>query len=224
MAMTQSTSGSAKATSIEVNDVAPISAGERHGKAWHLFTVWTTPNLEFATVFVGALAIGFGLFLGIGIKLVDFKIEFGRIYEGDFSRVILADEISPDSCRLWDIKTNDKLDKDRFRRDLGGEEERYADAELTEEKLAELDAICLKSAVKPMFIKRAAVKECDPDVNPNYVVQTVADTGAQGLKGDTGATGPKGDTGAPISGATGIAVVSTLPGTPDPNTVYIVTT
>jgi nucleobase:cation symporter-1, NCS1 family len=68
--MTQNTSGSAKATSIETNDVAPISAGERHGKAWHLFTVWTTPNLEFATVFVGALAIGFGLNVWQGLLAV----------------------------------------------------------------------------------------------------------------------------------------------------------
>ena len=68
--MTTNTSGSAKATSIEINDVAPISAGERHGKAWHLFTVWTTPNLEFATVFVGALAIGFGLNVWQGLLAV----------------------------------------------------------------------------------------------------------------------------------------------------------
>jgi phosphoribosylaminoimidazole-succinocarboxamide synthase len=66
-----------------------------------------------------------GMFAGIGIRLVDFKLEFGRIFEGDFSRIILADEISPDGCRLWDIKTNEKLDKDRFRRDLGGEAEAY---------------------------------------------------------------------------------------------------
>ncbi len=66
-----------------------------------------------------------GLFLGIGIKLVDFKIEFGRLYENDMMRIVLADEISPDSCRLWDIKTNDKLDKDRFRRDMGGLIEAY---------------------------------------------------------------------------------------------------
>jgi phosphoribosylaminoimidazole-succinocarboxamide synthase len=66
-----------------------------------------------------------GLFMGIGIKLVDFKIEFGRLYENDMMRIVLADEISPDSCRLWDIKTNDKLDKDRFRRDLGGLVEAY---------------------------------------------------------------------------------------------------
>ncbi|WP_425994075.1 phosphoribosylaminoimidazolesuccinocarboxamide synthase [Caulobacter sp. DWR1-3-2b1] len=68
-----------------------------------------------------------GLFSGVGITLVDFKIEFGRIYEGDFSRVILADEISPDSCRLWDSITNEKMDKDRFRRDLGNVIESYTE-------------------------------------------------------------------------------------------------
>lgn len=61
-----------------------------------------------------------GLFAGINIRLVDFKVEFGRHYENDAMRIILADEISPDSCRLWDLKTNDILDKDRFRQDLGG--------------------------------------------------------------------------------------------------------
>src|SRR5690349_6868439 len=66
-----------------------------------------------------------GLFLGVGLRLVDFKLEYGRLYEGDEMRIVLADEISPDSCRLWDIKTNEKLDKDRFRRDLGGVEEAY---------------------------------------------------------------------------------------------------
>jgi len=66
-----------------------------------------------------------GLFLGVGIQLVDFKVEFGRLYEGDMMRVVLADEISPDSCRLWDVATNDKLDKDRFRRDMGGLVEAY---------------------------------------------------------------------------------------------------
>lgn len=68
-----------------------------------------------------------GLFSGVGITLVDFKIEFGRVYEGDFSRVILADEISPDSCRLWDTATNEKMDKDRFRRDLGNVIESYTE-------------------------------------------------------------------------------------------------
>ena len=61
-----------------------------------------------------------GLFLGIGIRLVDFKLEFGRFVENDMMRVVLADEISPDNCRLWDLRNNNaKLDKDVFRRDLG---------------------------------------------------------------------------------------------------------
>ena len=68
-----------------------------------------------------------GLFLGVGIKLVDFKIETGRFYEGDFQRIIVADEISPDSCRLWDIETGQKLDKDVFRRDLGNLADAYTE-------------------------------------------------------------------------------------------------
>ena len=68
-----------------------------------------------------------GMFGAVGITLVDFKIEFGRIWENDFSRVILADEISPDSCRLWDTNTGEKLDKDRFRRDLGNVIESYTE-------------------------------------------------------------------------------------------------
>ncbi|TDI62852.1 MAG: phosphoribosylaminoimidazolesuccinocarboxamide synthase [Alphaproteobacteria bacterium] len=67
-----------------------------------------------------------GLFYGVGILLVDFKLEFGRYIDGDGEEVIiLADEISPDTCRLWDLKTMEKLDKDRFRRDLGRVEEAY---------------------------------------------------------------------------------------------------
>ncbi|MGF1593955.1 MAG: phosphoribosylaminoimidazolesuccinocarboxamide synthase [Kiloniellaceae bacterium] len=66
-----------------------------------------------------------GLFLGVGLKLVDFKIEFGRLWEEEEMRIVLADEISPDSCRLWDVTTNEKMDKDRFRRDMGGVEEAY---------------------------------------------------------------------------------------------------
>ena len=68
-----------------------------------------------------------GLFAGVGIKLVDFKLEFGRIWDNDYSRIILADEISPDGCRLWDVATNEKLDKDRFRRDLGNVIESYTE-------------------------------------------------------------------------------------------------
>ena len=68
-----------------------------------------------------------GMMLGVGIRLVDFKIEVGRVYEGDFQRLIVADEITPDSCRLWDIETGQKLDKDVFRRDLGNLADAYAE-------------------------------------------------------------------------------------------------
>ncbi len=61
-------------------------------------------------------------FLTIGVKLIDFKLEFGKTSDG---KIVLADEISPDTCRFWDANTNEKLDKDRFRRDLGGVEDAY---------------------------------------------------------------------------------------------------
>lgn len=61
-------------------------------------------------------------FLSLNVKLVDFKLEFGRLKNGS---IVLADEISPDTCRFWDADTNEKLDKDRFRRDMGGVEEAY---------------------------------------------------------------------------------------------------
>ena len=88
---------------------------------------WATPQ-DIDDIVALALRINdflTGLFLGIGIKLIDFKVEFGRLYEEDMVRIVLADEISPDSCRLWDLKTNEKMDKDRFRRDLGKVEEAY---------------------------------------------------------------------------------------------------
>jgi phosphoribosylaminoimidazole-succinocarboxamide synthase len=66
-----------------------------------------------------------GLFLGIGIRLVDLKLEFGRLWSNDEMRLVVADEISPDSCRLWDVKTGEKMDRDRFRQDLGQVEEAY---------------------------------------------------------------------------------------------------
>ncbi|MDH3740218.1 MAG: phosphoribosylaminoimidazolesuccinocarboxamide synthase [Hyphomicrobiales bacterium] len=88
---------------------------------------WATPQ-ELDDMMTMAIRINdfmSGLFIGIGIKLVDFKLEFGRQYEGDMVRTVLADEISPDSCRLWDVETDEKMDKDRFRRDLGGLVEAY---------------------------------------------------------------------------------------------------
>ena len=83
---------------------------------------WATQNEldEIMTIAVRINDFLIGLFAGAGIRLVDFKLEFGRVWEGDVQRIILADEISPDNCRLWDINSNEKLDKDRFRQNLGG--------------------------------------------------------------------------------------------------------
>ena len=61
-------------------------------------------------------------FISINVKLIDFKLEFGKLKDG---KIVLADEISPDTCRFWDATTNEKLDKDRFRRDLGNVEGAY---------------------------------------------------------------------------------------------------
>ncbi|MDD7910482.1 MULTISPECIES: phosphoribosylaminoimidazolesuccinocarboxamide synthase [Pseudovibrio] len=88
---------------------------------------WATPQELDDMMALGIRINDFlsGLFMGVGIRLVDFKIELGRLIEGDMMRIVLADEISPDSCRLWDTKTNDKLDKDRFRQNMGGMVEAY---------------------------------------------------------------------------------------------------
>ena len=88
---------------------------------------WANPQ-EIDDMMAQALRINdflSGLFAAVGIKLVDFKVEFGRQFEGDLMRLIVADEISPDSCRLWDVETGDILDKDRFRKDLGGVTDAY---------------------------------------------------------------------------------------------------
>ena len=88
---------------------------------------WATPN-ELDEMMSMSLRVNdylSGLFIGVGIRLVDFKLEFGRLWNNDDMRIVLADEISPDNCRLWDSTTNEKMDKDRFRRDLGGTAEAY---------------------------------------------------------------------------------------------------
>ena len=93
-----------------------------HAKALKLAT-----DAEIATIRTMALRINEILksfWAECGVTLVDFKLEFGRLSDGT---IILADEISPDTCRLWDAKTGDQLDKDRFRRDLGGVEDAYAE-------------------------------------------------------------------------------------------------
>ena len=68
-----------------------------------------------------------GIMYGVGIRLADFKIEMGRVFEGDYQRLVVADEISPDSCRLWDLNTGEKLDKDVFRHELGSLTDAYTE-------------------------------------------------------------------------------------------------
>ena len=92
-----------------------------------------------------------GLFFGIGLKLVDFKIEFGRYYSEDGNSILLlADEISPDNCRLWDIKTNKKMDKDLFRQELGGLKEAYQEVA---NRLGIIPEKKIYSSTKPEIVK-----------------------------------------------------------------------
>jgi len=93
--------------------------------AYHAIALKLATREEIETIKTMAFKVNDVLreyFKSLGIKLVDFKLEFGKIADGT---IVLADEISPDTCRLWDIKTNEKLDKDRFRRDMGGVEDAY---------------------------------------------------------------------------------------------------
>ena len=95
----------------------------------HIYTFGWADPYELEEIVQCALRINdflTGLFAGIGVKLVDLKLEFGRLWgEAGELYIILADEISPDNCRLWDEKTDKKMDKDRFRQDLGGVVEAY---------------------------------------------------------------------------------------------------
>ena len=94
-----------------------------------------------------------GMFRGVWIKLVDFKFEFGRLEKNGKKDIILADEISPDTCRLWDATTDKKLDKDRFRKDLGNLVEGY------QEVARRLDILHEQSNIRPLkYSKPKAVK------------------------------------------------------------------
>ena len=104
----------------ELND--PIVARE------HIAVFGWAENIELDWITDQCLRINDflqGMFKGVGIKLVDFKLEFGRLNQGEKKIIILADEISPDTCRLWDVLSEEKLDKDRFRKDLGNLIEAY---------------------------------------------------------------------------------------------------
>lgn len=93
--------------------------------SYHALALGLATKEEIATIKEMAFKVNATLkeyFLTLGVKLVDFKLEFGRLADGT---IVLADEISPDTCRFWDAKTGEKLDKDRFRRDMGGVEDAY---------------------------------------------------------------------------------------------------
>jgi len=104
----------------ELND--PLIARE------HIYAFgWATP-IEINKITDHCLRVNDfmqGMFKGIGIKLVDFKLEFGRLNQNENKKIVLADEISPDTCRLWDVTSEEKLDKDRFRKNLGNLLEAY---------------------------------------------------------------------------------------------------
>ena len=95
--------------------------------AYHAIALGVATREEIETIKAMAFKVNSVMkeyFLSLGVKLVDFKLEFGKTPDGT---IVLADEISPDTCRFWDAETNEKLDKDRFRRDLGNVEDAYAE-------------------------------------------------------------------------------------------------
>lgn len=105
------------------DDLGDPMVGEEHVTAFG----WSSPQ-ELDEMVAMSLRINdflSGLFFGVGIRLIDFKVEYGRHYTNEDMRIVLADEISPDSCRLWDLQTNEKMDKDRFRRDMDNIAEAY---------------------------------------------------------------------------------------------------
>ena len=108
--------------SYKNDDLADPLLNTRHALALELATPEEIAAIEDYSFRINEALKSF--WLSCGVTLVDFKLEFGRLQDGT---IVLADEISPDTCRLWDSKTGEKLDKDRFRRDLGGVEEAYCE-------------------------------------------------------------------------------------------------
>ena len=147
----------------------------------HIFAFnWSSPQ-EMDEIRMYAFRINdflSGLFAGVGIRLVDFKLEFGRLFSGDREMIILADEISPDNCRLWDMKSGHKLDKDRFRQDLGEIEDAYREVarrlgvlppEGESSYVIEVNAkvpparkVASKKVVKKVVAKKALAKTAKP--------------------------------------------------------------
>ena len=108
--------------SYKNDDLGDPLINSSHALALHLATTEEIETIKKYAFTVTEVLKAY--FLHLGVKLIDFKLEFGRLPDGT---IVLADEISPDTCRFWDAKTNEKLDKDRFRRDMGGVEDAYAE-------------------------------------------------------------------------------------------------
>ena len=106
--------------SYKNDDLGDPLLNSYHALALHLATKEEIETIKAMAFRVNEVLMEY--FKALGIRLVDFKLEFGRLPDG---KIVLADEISPDTCRLWDLATNEKLDKDRFRRDMGGVEDAY---------------------------------------------------------------------------------------------------
>ena len=109
---------------VIVRNVAAGSFSKKLGNKYYALGLGLATEEEIEDITKYAFKVNefmLGFFKNIGIDLIDFKIEFGRFH----GKILLADEISPDTCRFWDSKTHEKLDKDRFRRDMGGVEEAY---------------------------------------------------------------------------------------------------
>ncbi len=106
--------------SYKNDDLHDPLINDYHALALHLATAKEIETIKTMAFKVNEVLKDY--FLSLNVKLVDFKLEFGRLADGT---IVLADEISPDTCRFWDATTNEKLDKDRFRRDLGGVEDAY---------------------------------------------------------------------------------------------------
>ena len=108
--------------SYKNDDLGDPMVNDYHILAMDLATREELDTIASMSFKINALMVEF--FKGVGVDLIDFKLEFGKTADG---KIILADEISPDTCRFWDVNTHEKLDKDRFRRDMGGVEEAYGE-------------------------------------------------------------------------------------------------
>ena len=108
--------------SYKNDDLGDPMVNDYHILAMDLATREELDTIASMSFKINALMVEF--FKSVGVDLIDFKLEFGKTADG---KIILADEISPDTCRFWDVNTHEKLDKDRFRRDMGGVEEAYGE-------------------------------------------------------------------------------------------------